>query len=139
MCIGCRYLIDGWWWHGLCWRERSQLIRWTESTSCFGKVLASFLPFIVLVYLWYLCLDYSEEKELNIVQLAGYCIMTQMLLCLTTSWVQLMYKLLGGSYTMPFLVLLWREKPDCFVPTTLRLLCSLFTIIYVCVFVSQNS
>jgi uncharacterized membrane protein len=102
-------------------------------------VLGSFLPFTVLVYLWFLCLDYSEEKELNIVQLAGYCIMTQMLLCLTTSWVQLMYKLLGGSYTMPFLVLLWREKLDCFVPTTLRLLCSLFTIIYVCVFVSQNS
>lgn len=63
MCVRCWYLIDGWWRHGLCWRERSQLIRWTESSSCFGKVLASFSLFTVLVYLWFLCLDYNNEEK----------------------------------------------------------------------------
>lgn len=42
-------------------------------------------PFALLVYFGALCLDYHQDNCLNIIQLTGYCIMTQMSLCLTMS------------------------------------------------------
>ena len=139
MCVRCWYLVDGWRWHGLYWRERSKLVRWTESSSCFGKVMASCSPFTLLVclgffffiffifyFFYFYALIIIKKNVLIVGNLTGQCIMAQMLLCSMMSWVQLMYKLLSGSYTMPFWVLLCREKLDCSVPTTCRLLCTLF-------------
>lgn len=41
MCTGCWYFVNDWRRHGLYWRKRSEHIRRTESSSCFGEVIAS--------------------------------------------------------------------------------------------------
>lgn len=55
MCTGCWYFVNDWRRHGLYWRKRSEHIRWTESSSCFGEVIASSISTVASSqFLWFL-------------------------------------------------------------------------------------
>lgn len=124
MCTGHWYIINGWRRHGSYWRKRSECLRWTESSSCFGEVIISTMP------MW---LDANHRNSLNFISdsyksmacnfvlWTGLFIMAPIFFCLMMSSVLSMLKLLNGFCIRPFWVLLWSNILVYFVPIMFRL------------------
>lgn len=126
MCTGCWYFVNGWGRHVLYWRKRSEHIRWTESSSCFGEVIASSIPTLAsflttwFFFLWNFIWDSFQTSTCNFVLWTGLFIMAPIFLCLMMSSVQLMLRLLIGFYVMQFWVLLWSNTHVYFVRIMFR-------------------
>lgn len=120
MCIWCWYLINDWKWHGLYWRERTQFIWWTESSSCFGKVVSSICS-LCLNFEWISLNYHTLNTWFTVLKQTGLSIMEPTYICLMMSSVQLMHKLLGGFYQMVLWALWCLRRPVFFVPIMFRL------------------
>lgn len=66
LCTGCWYFVNDWRRHGLYWRKRSEHIRRTESSSCFGEVIASSISTVASSQILWFLLGFLSKYSLEI-------------------------------------------------------------------------